>query len=327
MRRREFIVGLGGAAAWTLAARAQLPRMRRVGVMTQFGENDPQMPVRIAALVQGLQKLGWTEGRNLQIDIRYGAYDPEYFRDAAAKLVRSAPDAIVAHGAATTRAVQQLTKTIPIVFVNVGDPVSNGMVASTARPEGNTTGFTSLFVSIAGKGVELLKEVAPGVVRVAVVFDPKVAFSDNYITSIEAAAATLAVKAIRTPVRNAAEIQHAIDAFAAEPNSGLIVLPPPFVWADRQLMNRLAISHRLPAVYFTRQSAVEGSLMSYGADDVEFFRGASTYVDRILRGAKPGELPVEFPTRFELVVNLKTARAMGIAIPESFLLRADEVIE
>lgn len=299
--------------------------MRRVGVLSGFAENDPAAATSMAGFRNGLAKLGWIEQRNLRIDLRFGGTDAERLRVYAAELVDLNPDVIVSHGLAATRLLQQQTTTIPIVFVNVGDPVSNALVASISHPEGNTTGFTNLFVSTAGKWAELLKEAAPRVARVALISNAEVAAAENYSASIEAAASTLAVHVARAPVRNAAEIQRAIDAFAAEPNGGLIIIPPPFVPPDRELINRLAIKHQMPAIY--GYAPAEGGLIAYGPDTVELFQNADTYVDRILRGAKPGDLPVQFPTKFKLVVNLKTAKAMGLAISEAFLLRADEVIE
>jgi len=272
------------------------------------------------------QKLGWTEGRNLRIDVRFGSNDSNRVRNYAEELVGLAPDVIVTTGAAQTRAVQQRTQTIPIVFVQVGDPVATGLVKSIARPEGNTTGITNLFLSIAGKWLQLLKEAVPGVARVALIFDPQFPVAEIYVASIEAAATAAAIKTIRTPVHNATEIERAIDELVAEPNGGLIVVPPPLASAYRELILRLAVQHRLP-VMVGDNDAAESGLMSYGPNRAELFRSAVSYVDRILRGAKPGDLPVQFPTKFDLVVNLKAAKAIGLTIPESFLLRADEVIE
>jgi putative ABC transport system substrate-binding protein len=271
-------------------------------------------------------KLGWTEGRNLRIDVRFGSSDSDRVRAYAEELVSLAPDVIVTTGAAQTRAVQQRTQTIPIVFVQVGDPIASGVVNSIARPEGNTTGITNLFLTISGKWLELLKEAVPGVARVALIFDPQFLVAEIYVASIEAAATAAAIKTIRAPVHNTTEIEHAIDALAAEPSGGLIVVPPPLASPYRQLIFKLAVQHRLPVIVGDI-TAAEGGLMSYGPNRAELFRSGASYVDRILRGAKPRELPVQFPTRFELVVNLKAAKAIGLTIPESFLLRADEVIE
>jgi len=331
MKRREFIAGVCGAAAacWPLVAHAQQQdgRVRRIGVAMPDAESDVIQQAWLAALEQRLQQLGWIVGRNLRLDVRFNARDLLHTRRNAKELVDLAPDVIVATGAAATRALQERTQTIPIVFVQVGDPVASGLVGSIARPEGNTTGITNLFPSIAGKWLELLKEAAPQVTRVALVFSPEFQFpvGEIYLAAIESAAAALAVKAIRIPARSATEIEHAIEAFATEPNGGLILVPPPPVDANRDLVMRLARQHRLPEI--SNRYAVEGGLMSYGPNDAEMYRSAASYVDRILRGAKPSKLPVQFPTKFDLVINLETATAIGLTIPESLLFRADEVIK
>jgi putative ABC transport system substrate-binding protein len=332
MRRREFIAGLGSAAVWPFAARAQQTgRMRRVGILTAFSENDQTGQTYIAGFREGLAKLGWVEERNMRFDLRFGGTDADRIRAYAAELVRLGPDVIVTGSAAVTREVQRQTQTIPIVITGVGDPIVNGIVNSLARPEGNTTGVTNLYASIGGKWLELLKEAAPGVERVGILELPYNAQVNSpgygYSDSIEEAARALAVKAIKMPYRDAVDIVHAIDAFASEPNGGLIVLPPPPTAANRETILRLAAQHRLPAIYQSKSYAAEGGLMAYGSNSADNFRRASFFVDRILRGAQVGELPVEFPTRFELVINLKAAKAIGLAIPEAFLLRADEVIE
>jgi putative ABC transport system substrate-binding protein len=329
MRRRAFITCLGGAAVWPLAARGQQGvRVRRIGLLITGPESDPIYQAYMTALREGLEALGWTEGRNLHADARFVGGDSKRVGTYAQELVNLAPDVIVCSGALQTRAVQQQTRTIPIVFVQVGDPVASGVVQNIARPEGNTTGVTNLFLSVTGKWVELLKEVAPGIARVALVFNPEFPVNGNYIAAIEAAAATAGIKATRAPFDNAAEIVCTIDAFAAEPNGGLIVVPPPLAWNDRALILRLALQDRLPVIFDDRLHAVEGALLSYGPNGADLFRrGASTYVDRILRGAKPADLPVQFPTKFDLVVNLKTAKAIGLTVPPALLARADEVIE
>jgi putative ABC transport system substrate-binding protein len=328
MRRREFITLMGGAtAAWPLTARAQPEgRVRRLAVAMPDAESDAVGQSWMVTLRRSLEELGWIEGRNLQLDVRFNARDLVYTRRNAQELVSLAPDVIVATGAAAIRALQEQTQTIPIVFVQVGDPVASGVVGSIARPEGNTTGITNLFPSIAGKWLELLKETAPHVTRVALIFNPEFQFpvGEIYLATIEAAAAALNVKAIRIPIHSAAEIERAIKAFATEPNGGLILVPPPPVDANRDLVMRLATQYRLPEI--SNRYAAEGGLMSYGPDDADMYRRAASYVDRILRGAKPGELPVQFPTKFELVINLRTAAAIGLTIPESLLFRADEVI-
>jgi putative tryptophan/tyrosine transport system substrate-binding protein len=328
MRRREFITLLGAsAAAWPLATRAQQAGgMRRIGVLTGGPEDNLGTRANLAALREVLARLGWIEGRNLRIDLRFTANDPDRNRAYAVELVRLAPDVIVATSGPATRAVQQQTQTIPIVFTTGGDPVSNGVVQNIARPEGNTTGVTNAFDSFGGKWLELLKEAAPYIKRVALVFNPEIALL-GYIPSIEAAAPLLGVQAIKTPVRNPLEIVRAIDAFAAEPNGALLMVPVPPNGANLELILRLAVQHRLPAIYPQRASVADGGLMAYGPDFPDLYRGAATYVDRLLRGAKVSELPVQFPTKYNLVVNLKAAMAIGLTIPEAFLLRADELIE
>jgi putative ABC transport system substrate-binding protein len=332
MQRRSFLTLLGGAAAaWPTAARGQQrERMRRIAVLTGGAEGDPYQKPRLAALWEGLTKLGWAEGRNLRIDLRYGAGDLNRIRTYAAELVSLAPEVIVTSTTATTIAVQQQTKTIPIVFTSGGDPVAGGVVRNIARPEGNATGFSAIFENaIAGKWLELLKEAAPRLTRVALIFDAGLfsRISQGYISLLEEAAPTFALQAIKMPVRDGIDIVRAIDAFAAEPNGGLLVLPPAPQGANLETIIRLAAQHRLPTIYSLRDIATAGGLMSYGPDAADRNRRAATYVDRILRGAKVSELPVQFPTKFELVVNLKTAKAIGLTIPEAFLLRADEVIE
>jgi putative tryptophan/tyrosine transport system substrate-binding protein len=329
MRRRSFITLLGGAAvAWPLAAKAQQGgRLRRVGVLTSGTERDQVSQAQIAAFRNGLAKVGWVEARNLRIDLRFGGGDANDIRAYAAELVNLAPDVIVASGNAATRAFQQQTQTIPIVITGVGDALANGIVKSIARPEGNTTGVTNLYSSIGGKWLELLKEAAPRVERVALVYNAQVTPDVGFFPTIEEAAPRLAVTAIKTPYRDAVDLVHGIDEFATEPNGGVVVLPPRPADANRRMILRLAAQHQLPTIYQDRAFAAEGGLMSYGSDTANNFRRASYFVDRILRGAKVSELPVEFPTKFELVINLKTAKAIGLTIPETFLVRADEVIE
>jgi putative ABC transport system substrate-binding protein len=328
IRRREFITLLGGTAvAWPLAARAQQGRpMRRIGVLAGSTEDSPVTRGNLAALREVLAKLGWIEGRNLRIDFRSAANDPDRTRAYAVELVSLSPDVIVTGNGPATRAVQQQTQTIPIVFTAGGDPVSNGVLQNIARPEGNTTGVTNAFDSFGGKWLELLKEAAPHIKRVALVVNPETALV-GYIPSIEAAAPLLGVQVIKTPVRNPLEIVRAIDVFAAEPNGALLIVPVQPTGANIELILRLAVQHRLPAVYPNRQNVADGGLMTYTPDFPDLYRRAASYVDRLLRGAKVSELPVQFPTKFELIVNLKTAKAIGLTIPEAFLLRADELIE
>ncbi|HEY4405782.1 MAG TPA: ABC transporter substrate-binding protein [Xanthobacteraceae bacterium] len=328
MNRRDFITLVGGAAAWPLAARAQGERMRRLGVLAGGAENDPGSPAATAALWEGLAKLGWIEGRNLRIDFRFGAGELDRIRADAAELVSLAPDVIVANSAAATKAAQQQTQTIPIVFTAGGDAAVNGLVRNIARPEGNTTGFTTSEPSAAGKSLGLLKEAAPHLTRVAIVFNPELAqTAPSFIAAIEAAAPALAVQAIiKVPVRNAVDIVRGIDAFATEPNGGLLMLPPPnagFV----ETINQLTAKYRLPAISSSRDIVAAGGLMAYGTDLADLSRRAAFYIDRLLRGAKVTELPIQFPTKYVLVINVKTAKAIGLTIPESLLLRADELIE
>jgi len=333
MKRRELIAGLGGAVAWPLAARAQQgERVRRIGILYPQSENDPTFTTFASAFIRGLEALGWANGRNLRIDQRWGGGNPERIRMFAKELVDAKPDLIVVNTIAVTRAVQQLTQTIPIVFMGAGDPLSAGLVNSLSHPGGNTTGITDIFPSIAGKWLELLKQAVPHLARVALLFNPIIA-NEIFIREVEAAAARAGsqydVKVALTPARNADEVEGAITAFAAEPNGGLIMVPPFFNRAERDVMNRLALQYKLPTIYQDRSfSAGERGLISYGAQIIDMVaQGGPSYVDRILRGAKPGDLPVEFPAKFELVVNLRTAKAIGLTIPEAFLVRADEVIE
>jgi putative ABC transport system substrate-binding protein len=327
MRRRDFITLLGGAAvAWPLAARAQQgEKVRRIGVLVGGAEDNSNTRANLAALGDGLAKLGWIEGRNLRIDLRFTLSDPTRMRAYAVELVSLAPDVIVTSSRPATTAVQEQTKSIPIVFTAGNDPVSNGLLQNIARPEGNTTGFTSTVDSLIGKWLALLKEAAPHVTRVALVFNPQTV-NAGYFGSIEAAAPLPGVQAIKTPVRDPLELVRAIDAFAAEPNGGLLVVPV-LPEDSYQMLHRVAAQHRLPAIHSNRGRVVDGGLMAYGTDFPDIYSRAAAYVDRILRGTKVSELPVQSPTKFELVVNLKTAKALGLTIPEGFLLRADELIE
>jgi putative tryptophan/tyrosine transport system substrate-binding protein len=328
MQRREFIAGLGGAAAWPLAAHAQQgERMRGVGALALLTEDDFNNRRFAALLRENLATAGWTEGRNLRLDFRFAANDSKLLQASAKQLVSSSPDVIVSYSAAATRALQHETQIVPIVFVYVGDPVTQGIVKSVARPESNATGFTNLFASIAGKCVGLLKNAAPSVARIALVFNPDVYVFEDYLTQIERAAMVAAIQVIRTPVTNAGEIERAIDSFAAEPNGALMFVPPPLTFSNRQLALQLAVKYRLPSIYPAPSFAAEGGLMAYGPSFDDLIRGASSYVDRILRGTKVGDLPVQFPTKFQLSVNLNTAKAIGLTVSPSFLLLVDEVIE
>ena len=329
IHRRDFITLLGGAtAAWPLAARAQQSgRVRQIGILNPGDENNMK---GWSLLTQGLEERGWVNGRNLRIELRSAGGNVDRMRTVARQLSDLRPDVIVVSSSQATRAVQEQTRTIPIVFVYAGEPVASGILTNIARPEGNTTGVTDLFPSIGGKWLELLKEAFPRLTRVALIFNPEFR-TEFMLTSIEEAAVRYSVKAVRIVVRNSAEIEPAIDAFATEPDGGIIVVPPVGLLPSAvQVINRRALQHRLPTLYNARSAGVgeEGGLMSYGADVADLFRrGAPEYVDRILRGAKPSELPVQFSTKFELVINMKTAKALGLTIPESFLLRADELIE
>jgi putative ABC transport system substrate-binding protein len=327
MNRRSFI-SLLGAAAWPIAARGQQPeRMRRIGWLDFGTEGDQISQTTRAALIEALAKLGWAAGHNLEIELRFGYGDPNKIRSSAGELVTLAPDMIIASGGAATRAVQAATQTIPILFTGGGDAAANGFVKNIARPEGNTTGFSSSEPTTAGKSLGLLKEAAPQVTRVAILFNPDLApTTPNYLAAIEPAARMLVLQTIKTPFRDPVELVRAIDAFAAEPNGGLLVLPPPAI-PDRATIIKLAAEHRLPAIYSQRFLAAEGGLMAYGIDTPDQSRRAASYVDRILRGAKVSELPVQFPTKYQLVVNLKAAKAIGLTIPAAFLLHADELIE
>jgi putative tryptophan/tyrosine transport system substrate-binding protein len=327
MRRREFIAALGGAATFAFTARAENPeRLRRVGVLIYGAEDDPVTATRVDGLRQGLQKFDWVEGRNLQIDFRFGAADPGRIRTYAKELVNLAPDVIVTGAAPATRAVLAQTQTIPVVFVEMTNAVGYGLSGKLARPEANSTGITNLYLAIGARWLELLKEAAPHLARVALLFNPE--FEPRaYLAAIEAAAGAYGVKTTRAPARNADEIEHCVAAIAAEPNGGLLVVPPPPAISEIRLIFKLANQYRLPAIYPTRGFAAEGGLMAYGAVSGDLFQQAATYVDRILHGAKPSELPVGFPTRFDLVVNLKAAKAIGLAFPPKLLARAAEVIE
>jgi putative ABC transport system substrate-binding protein len=328
MRRRDFIAGLGTAAAWPLSARAQQPaRMRRVGVMlSALATDDPEALARVTAFVQGLQELGWTDGRNVRIDYRWGLGDADRQRRYAAELVALAPDVVVAGGNPALAAFQQATNTVPIVFANVTDPVGAGYVASLARPGGNATGFMAVEFGLSAKWIELLKQIAPQVTRVAVVRNPGLDVDLSQFAAIQAVAPALRVGVTPVGRRDADEIERGITAFAREPNGGLIVTGQ-LAQVQRDQIIALAARNRLPAVYPFRGFVTAGGLISFGIDQAEPYRLAAGYVDRILKGEKAAELPVQAPTRFETVINLKTAKALGLDVPTAVLVRADEVIE
>ena len=328
MKRREFIGLLGGALAWPLAARAQQrQRMRRVGVFTPGTADDPEHKTRDAAFLQGLGELGWIVGRNLRIDYRWGAGDYERFRAMAAELIELNPDVILAQGSSTVTALQKTSGTVPIVFANVTDPVGSSLVATMARPGGNATGFVTTEFGFSGKWLELLKELAPRVTRVAVLRSSAVASQIALFGGIQSVAPALGVELRPIDTRDAGEIERAVAAFAGEPNGGLIAASGSGVLLHRELFVALAARYGWPAVYAYRSHVVSGGLASYGPDSIDQFRRAAQYVDRILKGERPADLPVQAPTKYELVINLKTAKVLGIEMPASVLARADEVIE
>src|SRR5215468_2961397 len=329
MKRREFITLLGGtAAAWPLAARAQQPsQVRKIGVLMNLASDDAEGQARLAAFHQGLQQLGWTVGRNVQIDYRWGAGNADRIRKFAAELVALAPDVILSAGSPSVAALQQTTNTVPVVFVTVVDPVSSGFVDSLARPGGNITGFAVYDYSIGGKWLELLKEIAPGMRRAAVIRDAALTAGGGQLGVIQAVAPSVGAEVTPVNVRDAGEIERAITAFARSPNGGMIVTGSTLAGVHRDLIVTLAARHQLPAVYFARYFVVGGGLMSYGPGLVDQYRDAAGYVDHILKGEKPADLPVQAPTKYELVINLKTAKALGLEVSPTLLARADEVIE
>jgi len=329
MKRREFIALLCGAVtAWPLAVRAQQPeRVRRIGVLMPLPANDAEGQARVAAFLQGLQELGWSVGRNVVVDIRWSTGNNADVRKYAAELVALAPDVILANSSNAVPPLLEVTRTVPIVFTNVADPVGAGYVDSLARPGGNITGFAPFEYSMSGKWLQLLKEIAPGVTRVAVLRDPSISVGPAQFAVIQAAAPSLGVELRPVDVRDEGEIERALAIFAQSPNSGLIVTASLRAVSHRDLIITLAARHRLPAVYFGRLWAAGGGLISYGPDLLDPFRRAAGYVDRILKGEKPADMPVQAPTKYELVINLKTAKALGLTVPPSLLARADEVIE
>jgi ABC-type uncharacterized transport system substrate-binding protein len=329
MKRREFITLVGGAAvAWPLAARAQQgDRMRRIGVLLPVATDDAEFQTRVGAFLQALQQLDWTIERNVEIDIRWATANADAIRRHAAELAALAPDVILAHGAPTLGPLLQVTRTVPIVFPVASDPVAAGFVESLARPGGNATGFMDWEYGMAVKWPELLKQIAPSVTRVAVLRDPTIPTGPAQFGVIQAVAPSLGMDVVPINVRDVPEIERALAAFARSSNGSLIVTPSGFASVNRDLIITLAARHRLPAVYFGRYFVNSGGLISYGNDIVDQYRRAAGYVDRILRGEKPADLPVQAPTKYELVINLKTARALGLTVPDTLLARADEVIE
>jgi putative tryptophan/tyrosine transport system substrate-binding protein len=329
IRRREFITLVGGAAAaWPLAARAQQgERMRRIGVLMGIGQSDPEGQSRVMALRQGLEQLNLKDGRNLHIEYRWGAGDASQIRSYAAELVALAPDVILATNTPTVRALQQQTRTISIVFVSVSDPVSDGFVASLSKPGGNITGFSTYEPGMAGKWVQFLKQVAPDVVRVAVIFNPETAAHSLYLPSLESAAPSFGVTIVPAPVRGPDEIQAVFSSLARERGGGLVTIPDSFTVVHRAMITRFAEQHRVPAIYALLPFARSGGLLTYATDTVSQYRQAASYIDRILKGERPADLPVVQPTKLALVINLKTAKAIDISVPDPLLALADEVIE
>jgi len=328
IERRKFLATLGAAAAWPLAARAQQrERMRRVGVLMHLAADDPEGQSRVAAFLQGLQEAGWAVGRNVNIDVRWAAGEADRFRRYAMEIVALTPDVILTSAPPSIRAMQQATRTLPIVFVLVPDAVGTGIVDSLSRPGGNTTGFTSTELGMPVKWLELLKDIAPKMTRAAVLRDAADATAIGQFGAVKGASPSFGVEISSIGVANAEEIERGITAFAREPNGGLIVLPVPTTVIHRTLIIKLAARHRLPAVYNSRYWIAEGGLVSYGPDVLDQYRRTAGYVDRILRGTKPADLPVQAPTKYELVINLKTAKALGLDVPPTLLARADEVIE
>jgi putative ABC transport system substrate-binding protein len=325
MKRREFITLAGGAAMWPLIARAQQPdRMRRIGVLVPFAKDDPEGQARVAAFLRELQRLGWVEGRNLQIEYRWG---PSDLRKAATELAALSPDVILVTTTQATAPMQQATQTVPIVFTQVADPVSAGFVNSLAKPGGNLTGFTNIEYDVGAKWLELLKEIVPTIAHVGVIRDPSVTSSIGQFAAVQSAAPTFGVEVIPLGGRNTEDIEHSVTEFARGSNLGLISVATPLIMNNRNLIISLAARHRLPAIYPFRRFVADGGLICYGPDTIDPHRQAAGYVDRILKGEKPADLPIQAATKFELVINLKTAKALGLAIPSSVLSRADETIE
>jgi len=329
MRRRDFITLIGGAAtAWPLTARAQQgERMRRIGVLSNIAENDPQMKARYGAFLQGFEKLGWSEGRNIRIDARFGAVGAEQIEARAQELLALQPDVILANAPPVLHVLQQVNRTIPIVFVGVSDPIGAGLIASLARPGGNFTGLQNFEGSITGKWLAMLKEIEPRLARAALVGNSQTSDFRYFLRASEAVAPSLAIEIVPLAVENVAGIERAISSFARVANGGLVLPPDGTTISHRNLIIELAARHRLPAVYAFRFFVAAGGLMSYSTDLTDQYRQAATYVDRILRGDKPADLSVQAPTKYETVVNLKTARALGLTVPPGLLVAADEVIE
>ena len=328
MKRREFIAALAGTAAWPLVALGQQPeRMRRIGVLIPFSETDAETQALVAAFKQRFQELGWTDGRNVRFDYRYTDGNPDRTRSAAAELVGLAPEVILAYANPAVSSLMQVTHTTPIVFAQASDPVGSGFVSNLARPGGNITGFHSFEPAIGGKWLEILKQVSPSVQRAAILHHPNIAANIAFVRAAEAASSTLRVTVTAAGVFNATDIERALTELAQTPDGGLIVAPAPPTFDNRQLIVDMAERMRLAAVYSYRFFVTSGGLLSYGIDGKEMWRAAASYIDRILHGEKPGDLPVQLPTKYYLAINMNAARALGLEIPPSLLARADEVIE
>jgi ABC-type uncharacterized transport system substrate-binding protein len=328
MRRREFIAALGGAAAWPLVARAQQSnRMRRVGILMLYDEIDPEGKLRATAFQQRLDSLGWSVGRNLQIVVYWGVGDLEWIKSAAGELLKQTPDVVLANGDPAARVLQPASNKVPIVFIGASDPVAQGFISSLAHPGGNMTGFTVLETTVGPKWVELLKEIAPQVTRIAVLFNPDNSGSVLMSRATVAGAPNFAVEAVASPIHEAADIEAIMTTLGRSSGGGLIVPPDPRMAGHRKLIIELAARYRLPAAYALRSFTRDGGLISYGIDIPDLFRQAAVYVDRILRGERAADLPVQSPTKFELIINLKTAKTLALNIPQGLLVAADEVIE
>jgi putative ABC transport system substrate-binding protein len=328
MKRREFITLLGGAAvAWPVAARAQSGLVRRIGVLMGLAEDDPQTKARLAGFRQGLERRGWLEGRNIRIDYRFAASSPDQYQPLAKELIALQPDVILAHSTPIAAALQRESRAIPIVFVSVSDPIGSGLISNLARPGGNLTGALFYEESITGKWLAMLKEMAPRLARAALIANPKTTAYDYFLRLSKAIAPSLAIELVPSPVETAADIERTIVAFARVPDGGMVLPPDSTTSIHRDLIIELAARHRLPTVYSASFFVEAGGLMSYGTDQVDMFRLAAFYVDRILRGDKPAELPVQAPTKYETAVNLKTAKELGLTVPPGLLVAADQVIE
>jgi ABC-type uncharacterized transport system substrate-binding protein len=331
MRRRDFIRGMGGSVAtiWPLAARAQQPnRMRRVGVLMAVAKSDADARKGIAIFQQELQELGWTDGQNVRIDYRWGDADPDRIQALAKELVELHPDVLVGHSTPSAKGLLKQTRSIPIVFLTVTDPLGQGLVSSLSHPSGNITGFSVFEISLGTKWLETLKQIAPSIRRVTAIFNPDTApYYGLYLQSINAGVSSLAVESVPVPVHSEADIERAIRKIGGEPDNGLFVLPDSHNIVHRKRIIELAAEYRLPTIYYFRYFATDGGLIAYGPDEMDLFQRTAGYVNRILKGASPADLPVQQPTKFELVINLKTAKAIGIQIPVSLLARADEVLE